>query len=207
MQALNYGQYRKLFARPEMPKVAKALNEVSSALDIKYVVVGGAAVYLYVGNPPIDQPDIDIMLDADANTGKVFIERLVRRGFDVVFYDYESPDDMFATVRYGAVEVDIFTSQESRAYTHNAHKSGGWPLEPIEALIVEKIVRSSTADILMAIDLLSLGIHDKPRLYSLSAQYLRTGKVRLLERVANSVASRKINKAALRRLAEQMSFN
>jgi hypothetical protein len=206
MQTLNYGQYRKLFARPETPKVAKALNEVSAALGVKYVVVGGAAVFLYVGNPPIDQPDIDIMLDADANTGKVFVERLVRRGFDVVFYDYDSPDDMFATVRYGAVEVDIFTSQESRAYAQNAHISNAWPLEPIEALIVEKIIRSSTADILMAIDLLSLGVHNKARLYSLAAQYLRSGKVRLLERVATDAASRKVSKTTLRKLAEQMSF-
>lgn len=182
----DYGEYDKLFASRDLKRAMKLFCRVAARLKMRYWIVGGSAVYLHVQNPPRDMPDIDVMLDVGKAAGLQFISALSESGFDIDMVERDAPEDVFATLRYGSIWLDVFTSQESRPDMKRTVKVRGLDVEPVEPLLVEKAIRASYEDILMAVDLLAYARYDVAILQQTARRYRVWGRLALLSKVARS---------------------
>lgn len=201
----DYGEYDRLFASSDLKRSLKTLNEVARRLRTRYWIIGGAAVYLHVKNPPEDMPDIDVLLDADKETGGRFVDALVASGFRTEMREEDAPGDMFAALRFRSVNFDIFTSQETRRTMRRTMTIRGQSVEAVEPLIVEKIIRASYEDVLMAVDLLANAPYDRRVLWEIARQYRAWGKLAFLEKIARSFNKGVWSADEVRRLARRFS--
>lgn len=205
MTVYDYGQYKELGSDKRFGRIVSSLNGVSRKTKVRYAVVGGWASFLHTMNPPGDYPDLDIMLDSDLSGGVRFVNALRREPkFRVILFD-DSGSDMFSSLFYDEeIQLDVFTDQKTREFLRGGPRRRGLPLEPMEPLIAEKIVRGSRDDLLMAVDLLATGRYDQTLLHELARDMRASGQIRLMERIASAYVSGAFSKGqvlnAIRRM-------
>lgn len=201
--AYDYGDYERLFQRKTLALAFRRLNEASAATGVRYYLLGGAAVYLHTKNAPVDQPDVDMILDTDLGGGRRFVRALMRKGFRFDFGD-ESDDDVFARLTYLGIEFDIFTDQSERPHLGVPVRIGGVNVRRIEGLIVEKMVRASYPDLLMAIDLLQKR-HDRRLVRDMARKYRSLSRLLFMERIASLLKRGRATAEQVRRWARKMA--
>lgn len=206
-EAFDYGEYEKFYADARVQRVLKTIDRLAHKMNIQYQIIGGLAAYMYRKNPPQDGPDIDIMIltkgrcEAFAKALYSASDKFRRAQWDV------DGDDCFVTMIYdGEIQVDILTQTDKQNYRKPPRVSE-MDLEPVEPLIVEKLVRGSVDDILVAIDLLAFMDYDKTLLSQIAREYLATGMLRQAEWAAHRWAAGRLTKAVLKNVAERISKN
>ena len=199
----NYGEYARLFKNKNIKKAFQIINRISHRLKIDYYIVGGAAVYLHILNPPVDYPDIDILLKTDKRGARRFALALQKGGFKMISFD--SPwEDAFLRTEFKNLQFEIFTSHEEK-YLGKPKILKGLKVKPIESLVVEKLIRSSYPDILMAIDLLASKRYNKSILRRLARQYLVTGRLTILMSLAKNYASGRVSYRRIQQYAKKIA--
>ncbi|MGH8474653.1 MAG: hypothetical protein ACRER2_02590 [Methylococcales bacterium] len=205
--AYDYSGYEELFSDPQVPRVLGAIKAVAKKLGkIRWYVVGGSATFLHTRNPPEDEPDIDILIDAPVERAKRFVMALLNRhGFSQVIYD-ASEKDIFATLQYGTngIKLDLFTSHEQPRGLATVTRRGV-PLEPVEYLIIEKLIRPRWEDILMVIDLLARAKPNLPVLYRIAEQHGPEIVKRLLDTRKLFIMSMRVSADRIKREAQRLA--
>lgn len=177
----DYGQYRELFADKRTLEALSKIKSVAKRTKVRWYLVGGAAVYLLVKNPPQDYPDLDVLIDATKDKARALVSGLRRSGFEKILYD-ESDVDVFSAMTWKGIQLDLFTSREQPTGIRPI-ELGTILVEPAEHLIVEKLIRGTYEDLLMAMDLLCRVKIDKTILYDLAARHRLTGRIMVLLRL------------------------
>jgi hypothetical protein len=193
-EAFDYGEYDKLWALPKTHKALAAIDRLCKTAGVRYAVVGGLAAYLQAQNPPEDYPDIDVMLYAKPAAAVPVLRALAAApGFAMRFNDVEE-DAVFATYVYGGmVQVDVFTSMDATT-PKKTRRIGHVDVEPVEPLIVEKLIRGTPADIRMALDLLAFADYDKALLAQLCREFRVTGAMQTAAYFARRLAVGRMTK-------------
>lgn len=206
--AFDYGQYQKLYDDPRTKKALQEIDTLSKKMGVKYAIIGGLAVYLHVKNPPEDFPDVDVLLYGEIEAAKSYIKALSRRPkFWLQFLD--CPQEFkacFATMTYdGDIQIDLLTSLNEKK-AKPTKRIEDVEIKPTEPLIVEKLIRGTREDVLMAIDLLAYTDYDKALVHKIAAEYKATGMYQhaayFARRLAAGVLSRSGLENVLRRLAK-----
>lgn len=158
-EAHEYGKYAEMFRDKVFLKAVKILDDTARKMGVDYAVLGGSAVYLHTHNPPEDFADLDILLDSDKPAAVRFVRRLEKQGFKVENLDVDLPDDMFAITKYGKHQIDLFTDQSQRGGKSEYRRM--LRVRSVPELLVEKLIRATREDLLMAIDLINCPKHDE----------------------------------------------
>lgn len=207
MRVYDYGEYKALSKDPRFRKILRAINDTWTETKVPYFISGGLAVYLYLKNPPEDHPDIDVLL-GDASGGTTFIESLRKKPkFSLVLLDTGNDGHQFATFMYdGEIQIDILTDPETEKYLCERKPTvrSSVRLEPVEPLIIEKIIRGTPSDIMMIMDLMAAGKYDRKILYQMAADYKSTGRLALIERTVRSYLRGHGTRADMRKVAERI---
>jgi hypothetical protein len=198
------GDYEKLFKDKNISSAFRIINSVTKKLGFDYFIIGGAAVYLHIKNPPTDYPDIDIFLNTDKYGARLFYLQITKKGFKGISFD-EEWNDSFMRLKYKTLDFEIFTSQEETQYLNKPIIIKGMKVKPIESLIIEKLIRSSYEDILMAIDLLTFKKYNKTILKSIARDYLVTGRLIFLINISSGYLKGKLKTKDIRKIAEKLS--
>lgn len=158
-EASEYGKYEEMFGDKVFLRAVKILDRTARQFGVDYAVLGGSAVYLHTHNPPEDFADLDILLDSNKELAVLFVKNLERRGFTRKLLDVSLPDDMFAIVKYGKHQIDLFTDQSERGGKSEYRRM--LRVRSVPELLVEKLIRATREDLLMAIDLINCPKHDE----------------------------------------------
>ena len=205
MTIYNYGEYERLFRNKNLKKAFHIINRISKKLKIGYFIVGGSAVYLHIKNPPVDYPDIDIMLDTDKKRAEDFAFELRKNDFRIISFE-PSWEDAFIRAEFKNLGFEIFTSQEERKYLWKPHIIKQLKVKPIEGLIIEKLIRESYPDTLMAIDLLASKKYNFNMLILLAKRYTGlTNKLLRLKWIADVYVKGIISKKKLQKYVKKIS--
>jgi len=203
--AYDYGEYERLARDPRTRRALAALNRACGSARVRYAVVGGYAAYLHTHNPPTDFPDIDVLLYADGREARAVVERLARTpGFNLLFAEV-GDGAMFSTFEYdGAIQIDVFTSTDERV-PRATRRIRNVSVEPVEPLIVEKLIRGTRSDVLMALDLLAYTDYDRRLLSELGRQYRMSGMLHTAAYFARRMAVGRLSKAGLESVAKRLT--
>lgn len=169
----DYGEYEKFYADKRVKRALKVMDKLAKKMRIKYAIIGGLGAYLHVNNPPQDEPDIDILV-YNIDDARRFIRALGKTpGFKANLID-DQDEVIFAHLRFEReIQIDILTSfDESEARETTRIK--GVNVEAVEPLIVEKLVRATTADVRMALDLMAFADYNKSFLFDIAREYHMT---------------------------------
>lgn len=207
-EAFDYGEYEKMYADKRTVTALEEIDKAAEAIGIEYALIGGLAAYLYMKNPPEDFPDIDIQVYADSARCEVLIDALARRPkFKLGHRDYAEDefDAVFASFIYDKwVQVDIFNDMEQLQPT-KTKRVKAVELEPVEYLVIEKLVRSNASDIKMVLDLLAYMDYDKRLLSKLAAERHLTGMVSHLRYFANKHSVGKLSQRAIDSIVKRLA--
>ncbi len=205
-EAFNYGRYDDLMSDPRTDKVMKAVDKLASKMKIEYDLIGGAAVYLHAKNPPDDYPDIDFLLYTTVAEAREFVERLAilpKFSFGSVEI---AGGAVFGMVKYdGKIQVDILTDVEEPRRHGKVRKIRGVSVEPVEYLIIEKMMRPRPSDVRAALDLLAYSDYDKTLLAQLAREKRMTGEIASLSYHAKNMAAGRLNKAGIQNVVNRHS--
>ncbi len=213
MDAFADGRYQEFYADPRTKKVLADIDALARKMKVAHAVIGGMAAYLHHKNPPLDYPDIDVLIYDPAPVAIRFIKTLTKKPkYHVKFVDIEEGhgegDDgmVFAAILYDRdIQVDIFTSNDEKVARKTIRKAGV-ELEMIEPLIIEKLIRGTEADVRIAIDLLAYKDYDKKLLSQIAREFKATGMLEDAAYWARRLAAGRVAKAGVdavvRRLAK-----
>lgn len=164
------GEYERFYADPRTRAALVALDKLAKKMRIAYALIGGLAAYLYTNRPPRDEPDIDLMI-YDVDQARRYIRMLAKEpGFKNKLVD-DQGDAVFAHFRFEqGIQIDILTSSNETEALKTT-RINGVEIEPIETLIVEKLIRATDADVRMALDLLAHTDYNRARLCALGYEY------------------------------------
>lgn len=206
IEAYDYGRYDALMADPRTQRVFKAVDNLASKMGIDYDLIGGAAVYLHSKNPPQDYPDIDFLLYATVVDAREFIETLSEKP-KFSFGRLEINDGaVFGMVKYdNLIQVDILTDLEEPKRHGRVRKLRGVSVEPVEYLIIEKMMRPRPADVRSALDLLAYMDYDKSLLSRLAREKRLTGEIQSLEHHARRMAAGRLSKEGIQNVVSRLS--
>lgn len=208
MEAFDYGEYQRLYDDPRAKLALKKLDAVAKKMRVRYAIVGGMASFLHVKNPPEDFPDIDILVYGSALKAKAFVETLTKDSlFHLRFIDMVIGETtaMFSTLIYSKdIQFDIFTSDDEPT-PRKTKRVSGVDVEPVEPLIVEKLIRGSREDVLMAVDLLAYTDYDKGLLSRIGAQYKITGALNTAAYWARRLAVGKLTREGLAAVVKRLT--
>lgn len=203
----DYGQYRELADDKRFSKFIALLNAVSTKVKVRYAISGGVASFLYSSNPPVDYPDVDVIVEGNAEEGERFLLELVRdRNIKVDFVE-KTESDIFASLVYAKdILVDFLTMAEMQGFIFPpfGHKSG-IALEGIESLVVGKIARGFIGDYLMAFDMLLHGRYKVSRLMSIARSMDVEGVLSLVLRLVSDRKRGRIGDEHLKIYARHLS--
>ncbi len=96
----------------------------------------------------------------------------------------------------------MFTSLDEKARA--PRRVSGHSVEPVEPLIVEKLIRGTREDVLMAIDLLAFVDHDKGLLSRIAQEYRATGMLQRAAWAARRWALGRLSKEGLASVVKQI---
>lgn len=167
VEVFDCGEYDKLWADSRTVAALNEIDKLSKKMKLRYAIIGGSAAYLYVSNPPPpDDPDVDILLDDTPQRSIAFIETLSKKpNFKLDVFDVDedvAPDEqvVFSRLSYGKdVKLDIFTSLDAKLPAKLPRRRS-FCVEPIEPLIIEKLIRASADDMRMVVSLLAYAKYD-----------------------------------------------
>ena len=205
-EAFNYGEYERLWSDKRTHKVLAIVEKTAKWARVEYIVVGGLAAYLHAKNPPEDYPDIDIRLQTKGTRAAAFVAALAKtKGFALRFADHDE-DEVFSTFVYdGDIQVDVFTSSDTSASIAKPKRIANTWVEPVEPLIVEKLIRGSEADVRMALDLLAYCDYDKRMLAQIAREFRITGAIHHAAYFARRMAVGRISKAGLDAVVKRLA--
>lgn len=205
-EAFDYGRYDELMADPRTQKVFDAVDRLAVKMDIKYDVIGGVAVYLHSKNPPQDYPDVDFLLYTTVVDAREFVEKLSEKP-KFSFGSIEVIEGaLFGMVKYDKkIQVDILTDMEEPHRHGKVKKIRGISIEPVEYLIIEKMMRPRPADVRAALDLLAHMDYDKSLLARLAREKRMTGEIASLAYHARNMAAGRLSKAGIENVVKRMS--
>lgn len=170
--AFDYGRYECLISDPRTKVILNAVDRLAEKMGVEYDLIGGLAVCLHSQNPPPDDvPDIDFLLYTTTVDAREFIEALSERPkFSLLkldLYDF----GVFGSVRYDKeIQVDLMTSLENQRKPPKSLRKMGTEVEPVENLIIEKLITSKPRDITAALDLLAYMDYDKALLAEMARE-------------------------------------
>lgn len=169
----DYGEYEAFYADQRTLRALVGLDKLAKKLRIAYALIGGLAAYLYTDRPPHDEPDIDLMI-YDVEQARKYIRALAQEpGFKNNLFD-DQGDAIFAHLRFERdIQIDILTSSNERKALKTT-RIKGVEVEPIETLVVEKLIRATEADVRMALDLLACTAYNRASLLALGCGYQMT---------------------------------
>lgn len=205
MNAFDYGSYEAFFADPRAQEAFKIIDTAAKEARVKYAIIGGCAAYTYHKNPPDDIPDIDLLVYGLAPDAKRLFKNLEKRKhfegrLEIV------DDQAFIMMLYKRdIQIDIFTSSdEGKALeTLRIH---GLEIEPVESLIIEKLIRATEADVRIALDLLAFVEYDKKLLNQIAREHRVTGDLKHAEYFAMRMAAGKASKQAIDSVVKRLSL-
>lgn len=200
--AFDYGEYEKFYADERVRAALVALDKLAKKLKVKYALIGGLGAYLYVNNPPQDEPDIDLLI-YDVPQARRYMRALLKvRGFQGNYEDHE--DALFGSFQYEKeIQVDILTSfDENQPKKTNRLK--GIDVEPIETLIVEKLIRGNASDVRIALDLLAYTDYNKRFLFELGQEYRLTPTLAKAAAFARKMNLGSVSKADIDAMVEAL---
>lgn len=206
IEAFDYGRYDLLMADPGTKKVFKAVDALAKRMDIEYDLIGGIAVYLHSKNPPKDYPDIDFLLYTTVAEAREFVERLSEKsGFSFGSLDVID-GAVFGMLKYDKkIQVDILTDLEEPKRHGPVKKVRGVSIEPVEYLIIEKMMRPRPADVRAALDLLAYMDYDKALLSRLAREKHMTGEIATLSYHAKNMAAGRLTEAGIKNVVNRLS--
>lgn len=173
--AFEYGEYDAFYADARTKKAMKDIDVLAKKMGISYALIGGMASYLNVKKNPEDFPDIDILVYSSVPDAKRFIKALAKKPkYHIEFID-DLEDAVFAGIYYDKdVQIDVFTSLDDQG-EKKTHRIADIETELIEPLIIEKLIRSTEADIRIALDLLAFADYDRKMLTEIGREWRVTG--------------------------------
>ncbi len=207
-EAFDYGRYDLLMSDPRTQKVFETVDKLAAKMEIEYDLIGGAAIYLHSKNPQPDYPDIDFILYTTVVDAKEFILALSKKP-KFSYGDLEVIDgaSVFGMVMYdNKIQVDILTDMEEPKRHGKVKKIRGVSVEPVEYLIIEKIMRSRPADVRGALDLLAYMDYDKSLLGRLAREKRMTGEIHTLAHHAKRMAAGRLSKDGIENVVRRMSI-
>lgn len=206
-KAFDYGRYECLMSDPRTKAILKAVDLLSKKMGVGYTIIGGMAVCLYETNPPPDDmPDIDYVLFSTTVDAREFIETLSQRPrFSLLkldLYDF----GVFGSLRYDReIQVDLMTSLENQRKPPKSLRKMGADIEPVEHLIIEKLITSKPHDIAAVLDLLAYVDYDKALLGEMAREKNLFHELSSLEYHARTMAAGRLSDKGIAGIVRRFS--
>lgn len=203
----DYGEYEKLYTDKRTSKIFDEVDQLAKKMKMKYALIGGLAAYIIIKNPPQDIPDVDFQIYADGVSGRRFIEALARRPkFDLGQFAFEK-DASFGMFMYDDwVQVDVFTDLENLE-PDKTNRFVNVEIEPVEYLIIEKMIRAKPDDVRSALDLLAYTDYDKRLLHQLARERHLTGVINHMEYFSRRIAAGRISDDGIKSIVKRISVS
>lgn len=203
--SFDYGDYEKLYADKRTAKILGIVDKLAKDLGVKYALIGGLAAYIHVKNPPEDFPDIDFQLYCDGDDGWMFLNELAKKPKFLVGQIGREEESVFGMFLYDNwVQVDVFTDMEDLE-PRNTNRLVDVEVNPVEYLIIEKMIRGNENDVKSVLDLLAFKDYDKRLLAQLARERHLTGAIGHLQYFARRIATGRVTpegvKAIVKRIA------
>lgn len=203
--AFDYGEYEKLHADQRTWKALECIDKVSKKTGTAYRLIGGLAAYMHVKNPPEDFPDIDIQIQSDAAGGEEFIRAVEQCPKFDLFQFEDSGAAVFGMFLYDKeIQIDMFTDLEQEE-PNRTKRMKRVEVEPVEYLVIEKLMRGKAHDIKVVLDLLAFTDYDKRLLSQLAREKHLTGQVGHLQYFARSLAAGRLTPTALKNVVKRLA--
>ncbi len=203
--SFDYGEYEKLYADKRTEKVLSEVDKLAKKMKVKYALIGGLATYIHVKNPPEDYPDIDFQLYCDAKLGRKFLEALaLRPKFELGQFAYEDQAVFGMFIYDDWVQVDIFTDIEDLE-PRTTKRAAGVELNPVEYLIIEKMIRGNKSDVKSVLDLMAFSDYDKRLLHRLAKERHLTGAIGHLEYFSRRIAAGRVSSSGIKAIVDRIA--
>lgn len=200
----EYGEYEKLHADKRTAKVFDEVDRLANKMKVKYALIGGLAAYLIVKNPPQDIPDIDFQIYTDGLEGEKFIKALTRRPkFELGQSSFGSYASFGMFMYDDWVQVDVFTDLENLE-PEKTNRFSNVEVEPVEYLIIDKMISAREHDVKVALDLLAYADYDKGLLHQMARERRLTGVINHMEYFARRIAAGRISGAGIAALVKRL---
>jgi hypothetical protein len=205
--AFNYGDYEKLYEKLHADKrtwkALKCIDKAAKKLGIDYALIGGLAAYMHVKNPPEDYPDIDIQIYSDAENGERLIKAIAKYPkFHLLQFENSGVASFGVFIYDKEIQIDAFTDLEQADPTDTKRMQG---VEPVEYLVIEKLMRGKSHDIKVVLDLLAFMDYDKALLSQLSRERHLTGVVGHIQYFARMLRAGRLTDTALNNIVSRLS--
>lgn len=206
VEAFDYGRYDLLMADPRTNKILKIVDDLAAKLKIDYDLIGGVAVYLHSRSNPQDYPDIDFLLYTTVPQARKLVDELAAKPKFFLGSVEMIDEAMFAMLKYDkAIQVDFLTDIEEPSKHPKSKTVRGVSVEPVEYLIIEKMMRARPSDVRSALDLLAHMDYDKSLLARLAREKHMTGEIANLTYHARNMAAGRLSQEGIQNVVKRLS--